>query len=364
VKILQVTTHFNIGGITNYIMSLSKALRGRNVLTVVATSGGNMEQELDVLGIKHERLGIDTKFEFGPKVIRSAFRIKDIIRREKIDLMHAHSRVSQVACRIASYFTGVPYVTTCHGYFKKRSRGLVDTWGAKVIAISDAVRKHLIEDLGVDASRIEVIYNGVDMEKFLLKYPGDALEDVRKAIGFKKGPVVGTIGRLSSVKGQRFLIHAMPYIISQVPDAQAVIVGSGEEDIPLKNLARSLHLTDRVSFMRSDPDTARILSVMDVFVFPSIKEGLGLALLEAMASGVPCVASDIGGIKDIIGNNERGILVPVGDSEKLAKAVVRLIQDPAARSELALKGRAAVMEKYTIDRMADEILKLYEKITL
>jgi len=329
---------------------------------VVATSGGDLEGILAGSAIPHRRLDMRTKFEFGPRAIKSAFAIAGIVRGEGIDIIHAHSRVSQVACAIASRMTGVPYVTTCHGYFKKRSRGIFDTWGARVIAISDAVRTHLEEDLGVDRSRIALVYSGVDTKRFVKEYSvGEALS-IKKELGFKDTPIVGTIGRLSSVKGQEYLIRALKKVISKKPDVQGLVVGSGEEEVTLKNLARSLGIEGAVRFVPSCPDTHRFLSIMDVFVFPSVKEGLGIALLEALASGRACVASRIGGIADIIKDGYNGILVDVGDSASIADAVVRLLDDELLRKNMGERGRSIVMERFTLDLMAENIIQLYKEV--
>jgi len=361
-KALQVTTHLNIGGISNYIVFLSKALKDKGAVTVVASSGGNMEKELAALGIPHKKLDIDTKFEFGPKVFKSAFTLARIIREEKIDIIHAHSRVSQAACCFASLATGVPYVTTCHGFFKKRARGIFDTWGVKVIAISDAVKAHLEKDLGVKTDRIELIYNGVDIDRFLKKYSDGEVRDIRKSLKLKDGPVIGTIGRLSSVKGQKFLIHAMAEVVSKRPDAQAVIMGDGDEEAGLKNLTKSLGLQDSVRFVSSEPDTHKFLSVMDVFVFPSVKEGLGLALLEAMAAARPCVASDVGGIRDVIEEGRNGMLVRVGDVQAMGSAIMKLLADAGMRKVLGENGRALVSLRFSLDAMGDKVIQLYRKV--
>lgn len=360
-KVLQVTTHFNIGGISGYILSLSRALKDKGIEAIVASSGGDLESGLAKCHIPHRRIGIRTKFEFGPRAILSGFKIAGIVRDEKIDIIHAHTRVSQVAASLASMITGVPYVTTCHGYFKKRARGILDTWGLKVIAISDAVRKHLKDDLGVDGSRIALIYSGVDEARLASRLSQDEIGLVREAAGLKAGPVIGTIGRLSSVKGQKYLIMAMKDIIVDRPDAQALIIGSGPEEVALKTLAGSLKIGDSVRFMESCADTYKYLSVMDLFVFPSIREGLGIALLEAFASGRACIASRTGGIEDIVTDGLNGILVDVGDPSGIALEAIRLLKDDALRKKLGEEALALARSRFTLDSMADKVSKLYKE---
>lgn len=359
-KVLQVATHMNIGGIANYIYTLSRALKRCGVETVVASSGGSLEDELRRQHIPHRYLDIMTKSEISPKVVKSIFSLRRIVREEKIDIIHAHTRVSQTAAFFTSRLARIPYVTTCHGFFKKRLRKIFDTWGYRVVAISDAVKEHLSRDLGVREERIELLYSGVDADRFTKDYSGDEAQTVKRSIGLRCGPVVGTIGRLSSVKGQRFLIEAMARVIRERKDVQCLVIGDGKEKETLEGLAKSMGISDSVRFISSVVDTERYLAIMDVFVFPSIKEGLGIALLEALASGRACVASRIGGIEDIIKHNFNGILVDVGDSEAIADSVKMLLDDAGLRGRMGERGRSLVREAFTIDSMADKMVKLYE----
>jgi glycosyltransferase involved in cell wall biosynthesis len=139
-------------------------------------------------------------------------------------------------------------------------------------------------------------------------------------------------------------------------------VGSGGEEAKLKALARSLFGEKTIRFAGPDLGTHRFLSVMDVFVFPSLKEGLGIALLEALAAGRACVASNIGGIGDIIKDGSNGILVPVGDTKSMAKAVVRLLSDKALRDRMGEDGKALVNKNFSIGSMADKVAALYRRI--
>jgi glycosyltransferase involved in cell wall biosynthesis len=365
VKILHVNTHVNIGGIGQYIISLAKALRTKGVECFVASSGGDLEAELIRSDIRHIRLDIDTKFEFNPKVFCAASSLARFVKDEKIDLLHAHTRVSQVVSSLASQYAAVRYITTCHGYFKPRlSRRLFDTWGEKVIAISDAVSEHLKNDFKINTKRIEVIYNGVDVNRFSKSYSKDEINRARRSLGLRSGNrVVGTMGRLSSVKGQKFLITAMKDVISKTNDVQCLIIGSGPEEAALKNQAKSLGMEDRIVFTGAAyMDIALYLSCMDVFVLPSIKEGLGLALLEAMSSGKPCVASATGGICDIVKDGANGILTPVADTGAITSAILKILSDSAFAEGIAARARDFVKNKFSIDVMADKIKDLYERV--
>ena len=361
-KILQVSTHLNIGGIGNYIVSLSTALRRMGQDVMVASSGGELEEELKDCGIGHRRINLNTKFEFAPKVLISAFSLCKIIKDEKIDIIHAHTRVSQVASRLASGITGVPYVTTCHGFFKTRTRKIFDTWGVKVIAISDSVKAHLKNDLSVTEDRIALIYSGVDIGRFSERYSKDRIEPIKRSLGLGTGPVVGAIGRLSPVKGQKFLIEAIPAVLSKAKDAEFVIVGSGPDETGLKNLVKSLGIERSVLFLRSVPDTHKFLSIMDIFVLPSVKEGLGIALLEALASGRACVASGVGGISDVISDGLNGLLVEACNPGAIAGAVLRLIEDPVLRKKIGESGSILVKERFSLDSMAENITEFYKNV--
>ena len=363
-KVLHVNTHMNIGGIGQYIISLSKALKQKKIECLVASSGGELEAELVRLDIRHIRLDMNTKFEFGPKVFRSASRLARIIKDNKIDLVHAHTRVSQVASYLACRRTGIPYIATCHGYFNaKLSRRLFDTWGEKVVAISEAVRGHLEKDFNVDPGRIEVIYNGIDLRRFSNTYSSDQIARAKRSLGIQRGDVVGTMGRLSSVKGQKYLIEAMKEVVSRSKDARCLIIGSGREGPALQNLAKSLGLEDRVIFTGAAyMDIPLYLACMDIFVLPSIEEGLGLALLEAMSLGRPCVASATGGIKDIVNDGVNGVLTPVGDSGAIANAILKILNDKALAKNMSSKAIDFVKGRFSIEAMADKMIDLYRRV--
>ena len=363
-KILHVNTHVDVGGIGQYIVTLTEALKDHGIDCVVASSGGDLESELQRYGITHRYLNIDTKSELSPKVLKTIFGLSKIIKEEKVDLIHAHTRVSQVVSFFTSLKTGIPYVSTCHGYFKARIfRRYFDTWGKKVIAISDAVKTHLEKNFGINEKRIELIYNGVDIDKFSVSYKREDIIKAKRTLRLKEGPVVGTMGRLSPVKGQRFLIEAMKYVISRRKDAQCLIIGGGAEENKLKKLAKDIGLEESINFAGSNySDIPLYLSCMDVFVLPSVEEGLGLALLEAMSAGKSCIGSNVGGIGEVIQDGITGLLVPVGDVKAIGDAILKILDDKTLNEKMGSRGREFIKEKFSLSLMAEKMAGLYKEV--
>ncbi len=364
-KILMLANHLNYGGITAYCHNLARALNGKGeVEIVVASRGGDLESELVSAGIRHVRLPLTTKCEVSPKVFRSFFQLLPIVEELGIDLFHANTRVTQVLAALLSKKTGRPYLSTCHGYFKPRfSRRLFPCWGQKVIAISDQVREHLLGDFHLDPQRIELIYNGVDLEKFK-PIPPEAVRAEKGRLGLDADKkTVGHIGRLSSVKGQKFFVLAAAEVAAKRKDIQFLIIGDGEEGEHLKRLIREKGLEDAVFIRPSMPQTAVALSLMDVFCMPSLQEGLGISILEAQAQGVPVVASRVGGIPSIVEDGKTGLLCEPKDPVVLAAALLKILNDETLKNTLVQKAKAQVREKFSLGLMAERTRSLYRSLT-
>ena len=237
-RILLLTTHLEMGGIAKYVTTLAKVLKHWGHTVFVASSGGEMEEVLDRERIRHIHLDIRTKSELSPKVIKSFFRLKAFLKDEKINLIHAHTRVTQVLSELIRRRCEIPYVTTCHGFFKRRiGRRMFGCWGEKVIAISEAVREGLIRDFNVKKEKIEVIHTGIELEKFLNGLSERERTEVRYTWNLGKRPVVGTIGRLSSVKGQDILLKAAALFAKDLYKLTVLLVGDGPEKERLKKFA-------------------------------------------------------------------------------------------------------------------------------
>lgn len=362
-KILLLTTHLNIGGVAIYTVSLARGLKKRKFTVYVASAGGELTKTLKENEIPHLNVNVKTKFELNPKLIFSFFKLLDFIKKNNIDIIHAQTRVTQVLACLLSLASDVSYVSTCHGFFNKARLGrrLLGAWGKYVIAISDAVYGHLVKDFKLKKENVFLVYNGVDADAFSEGVSEDEKGALRDSIGFHKSPIIGSVSRLSPVKGLRYLLFAMKDLIAEIPEARLLLVGEGPSKDYLMELAKKLDIEGNVFFALTTTKTQRFLSIIDVFVFYSLQEGLGLSLLEAMAAGKPCIASNVGGVSSIIENEVTGILVPSKDAHLLKEAIIRVLKDKKLSATLAEKGRALVKDKFSLEKMVSGVIEIYEK---
>ncbi|OGX44077.1 MAG: hypothetical protein A3G38_01420 [Omnitrophica WOR_2 bacterium RIFCSPLOWO2_12_FULL_51_8] len=374
-NILFLTTHLNTGGITSYVLALAKGLKAKGHQVYIVSSGGEALPRFQVAGINHLAIPIKTKCEFSPRVILSFFRLAREVQEKGIDIIHANTRVTQVLSWLLSRFTGKPYVSTCHGFFRARlSRRIFPCWGSKVVAVSAQVKDHLVKDFRLNEADIRLIYHGIEVENFksqVTSHPSTEFipsvveglrtgkSQVREKFGLGEGPVVGIVARLSAVKGHIYLIEAMQEVLKKIPAAQLMIVGTGRIQPELAGLAKRLGVEKNIFFIPAVADTAEALSVMDVFVMPSLQEGLGLGLMEAMASGAAVVGSDIGGIKALIQDGSTGRLVRPRDAAGLAQAITDLLNDARKRQSLGNNAREFIRRNFGFQAMVDETERLY-----
>jgi len=228
----------------------------------------------------------------------------------------------------------------------------------KVIAISESVKEHLVKDFKVEDKKIAVIHHGIDVTRYRLA--GSEYQAKRKKeLGLSTGPVIGIVARLSAVKGHTYLIEAMKAVLEKVPGAQLLMVGEGDEQENLVRLINRLKLERNIFLITSTMDTAEILSIMDIFVLPSLKEGLGLSLMEAMAAGLAVIGSDVGGIRNLIQDGSSGLLVRPQDSVGLAATILELLQNPGKVTALGRQAQISIQKNFSPDKMILDTERLY-----
>ncbi len=364
-KILLMTTHMNLGGIGIYTLSLARALKEIGEQVTVASSGGRLVEDLKHLGIAHIQIPVNTSSDIGFHTLYSYSKLKIFVKEQGIDIIHAQTRVAQIIAHMLSRKADALFVSTCHGFFKnKLFRKLLPCWGCHAIAISEAVRQHLACDLRVPKERISLIYNGIDAKRF---NPAISMNDkthTRRQLRLGDGPVVGIISRLSAVKGHKYLLEAFAKVSKKIANAQLLIIGDGPKQYrnTLQSMAGCLGISSNVKFHPACKDTVAPLSVIDVFCHPSLQEGLGLSILEAMAMKIPVVASDVGGIYTLIKHKVNGLLVASMDHEALADGVLEILSDNRMAERMGSCSRKIVEESFTINIMRDKVIEVYRNV--
>ncbi|MFH1878854.1 MAG: glycosyltransferase family 4 protein [Candidatus Omnitrophota bacterium] len=363
-RILILTTHLDKGGVSFYALNLARILKSSGIYAAVASGGGELEEELRKAGIDHYPLDIRTKSEFGIKMWKALPVLKRLVVKEGFDLIHAQTRVAQVLAELCGKSLSIPFISTCHGFFRHRklSRRLFPCWGKKVIAVSKSVEKHLVSDFYVPSGDVEQIYNGIGLDRFLFLPPGKDAEAAERVGINSDALVVGAVGRLSPVKGYEYLVEAFKGFSETEKRSVLLLVGDGPEKFKLSRQIQKLGITDRVRMVPGSLALEKYMSLIDIFCMPSIHEGLGLSLMEAMASRRSCVASDVGGLSELIVSGEDGILVPVKNAAALGEAIKALAYDPGLREKLARNAREKAGRAFSIEDSVRRTVEVYERV--
>jgi len=358
-KVLHVLSDTNIGGAGRYLLNLISNWDYENYeIAVACPGGGELEKQLHSAKVRVFPLkGGESSLRFS--------QIRDlisIIKKQNIDIVHTHASFSG---RVAGKLLSCKIVMTRHGLSwqnnntvkRLMTRRLSKMFTHRIIAISRAVKINLIET-GVPANMIETVYNGIDLTGY------DNIEPIlRRDLSLSSDvPIIGIVARLVWEKGYKYMLKAMPRILEKFPKAVLIIIGEGPLEESLKALCRELDITDNVIFMGYQDNVEKLALDFDVFVLPSVSEGLGLALLEAMALGKPVITTEVGGIPEVVKSGVNGLLVPPRNKELLAENVIKVLLSKDMADSLGTCAKNTVYEKFSARQMTTETLKIYEEI--
>jgi len=295
----------------------------------------------------------------------ACFRIRTLINRFRYDILHSHTSHAHTLAFFSSIGTNVNRLVTRRVDFSIFRHSFLKLSGIKYrymadfyIAISHKIKDVLVND-GIPAGRIFVVHSGINPNRF-----DDAGKDYLIAeFNIKSSEqVVINVAHLAGHKGQRYLVRAIPLVLAKIPMARFFIVGGGELMDKLKTLAVSLGLKKELVFTGFRRDVGAFYQIADLFVMSSVQEGLGTAVLDALALGKPVVAAKSGGIPEIIKNGESGLLVAPADPKALSEGITRMLTDDELANRMARTGKSVVKQKFTIDTMVNRNIDVYRQI--
>lgn len=350
------------GGMKIHLEMLIKGLAASGYRVTVAAPQANLQASPEV------RLHLlDIPEVPYPKALRSSVRsLRNLLAGEDFSIVHTHGYAAGIAGRLACIRARrQALIHTVHNFFPQASPllltggKLAELWLAqythKIIAVSEQLKNFLVQ-MGIRPDKLVTIYNGIDAAKF----PGQDKLQARHLLNLpEKERVVGTVARLIPAKGVDLFLQALA-LVNKTSPLTGVIIGDGPQKRALMELSVELGLQDKVIFTGHREDVPQLLSALDIFILPSRREGFGLTLLESQWLGIPVVAADTGGIREIVEHGENGLLFSAGSAE-LARQVQGLFADENTRLKLAQKGALSVRHRFTAEKMIASTLALYEE---
>ena len=308
------------------------------------------------------------------KDLFALWQIYRLLRREKFDLIHTHNSKGGFIGRLAAHLAvrDTPVVHTVHGFafhenetkFRRNIflglEKLLRNWCVKIICISEPLVKLCLSHNIAPIEKICKIYSGIDIKEFSKR---DKRDKIRHELGLKRNEIaICQVSKLWEGKGHDDIIEACKEIFAQVPKSKVFFVGNGHIRKRLEYKVKARGFENKIIFLGHRADIPAVTSAMDIAVLAFHFEGMGRVVIEAMAAGLPVVASQVGGIVDLVDNEINGLLVPPHAPDHLARSIVRLAKDPNLRKRMGEMGRKKLDKRFSADTMIKQINKIYEKI--
>lgn len=357
INVLHIIQNSKRGGVQLQLLNLVKTY-DRSLIrpTVCCLSyqedvGRLMEQQ----GIDFVALNVRRHYRFSPKLIIALYQL---MKSRNIQVVRAHKYSAGIYGRIAAWLAGVPVIiTSVHGNYRKDLRferrlvnKLLSRITDRIVAMSESIRQDIIKYDNIDPAKVIVVRNGVDTELFS---PAGTAGSIRNELGLGEDEtIIGFVGRLVPAKGLAHLIEAFTEVKKQIGGSKLLIVGGGELLEPLSTAVSEKGLKDDVVFAGERSDIPQLLAAMDIFVMPSIAEGLPNALLEAMAAGKPVLVTCAGGMGEIIQDGINGLVVSVNDPAALSEGLRKIAGDRDAAEKMGTAAREGIVKHFSISATA------------
>lgn len=364
IRVLHLIDSLSMGGAERLLLGLAERIDQQrfeiHVCSLHVLRSNALQPEFDRLKLPLYVVG--AKRLADPKAVMAVVRY---VREHEIDIIHTHLLAADIVGRIVGRIAGRPVISTLHNVpyqydresWPRRTLARLTTryLATKLIAVARCVQQGFVKEWRIPASRIATIHNAVPMEHYLSIPPG-------RPTAADGDVVITNIGRLSAAKAQHLLIEAAAIVLQQRPDARFMIVGQGDLERRLKDLAQERGIADRIVFTGLRHDIPAVLAESDIFVLSSTWEGLPLTAVEAMAAARPVVLTDVGGNSELVQNGVQGLIVPPNDVAALAEALLALVNDETRRLELGRAARLRVQHDFSMATFTAQHEALYSEI--
>jgi len=349
----------SLGGPAQVVYLVSGLVKRGHEARLICPEGSGIHEQALAAGLPV--IPIRFRTELDPTVF---FKIYRAIRRFDPQVVHLHSRrgadfwggLAARACRVKAVILSrrVDYPVRRDPFSVLKYGCLCD----KIITVSNAIKKVLIAGK-VSPEKIVCVHSVVDPDAYNVRQNGN----VREELGIPEdAPLIGIVAQLIERKGHKYLFDALPAILSKFPNTKVLVLGRGPLEARLRQQVVDLGVSESVIFAGFRKDIPILLSELDILVHPALMEGLGVAILQAMASGIPVIATPVGGIPEAVIDGVTGLLVPPRNSEALGTAVLRLLSSPDIRMAMGQEGKRAVQERFSLDSMVEGTLKVYREV--
>ncbi|WP_295418428.1 glycosyltransferase family 4 protein [Sulfurovum sp.] len=359
-KIVQLLPELNEGGVERGTMELSRELVKLGHESIVISAGGKLVEQIEADRGRHMTLDISSKNPF--TAFSRMIKLRKLLKGLNPDILHARSRVPAWLTYLANKKLQLPFVTTVHGFNSVSDYSAIMTKGDRVICVSSAIKLYIQKHYHTDEKKITVIPRGIDLEKFNPENSDrDFMDTFIQEYQLNDKTIVTSVGRITQLKDLETFIQAIALVKEKIPNITGLIVGGVREDKQnyfesLKTLIKELKLEKHIVFTGSQSKVAEIYALSDVVVSSSKKpESFGRSVAEALAMNTPVVATEHGGVLDIIREGENGFFYPVGDSKRLAQLIRKC-------NDLKFDGYDYIAENFSLGQMVEKTLEVYEGI--
>jgi glycosyltransferase involved in cell wall biosynthesis len=362
-RVLILANAFTTGGAENVILRLATHLNPEKyAVTVCAFRIDRPEVYQDYQD--HGIQAISLEMNSLPGSISGMWKLYRLMRRLEIDIAYSFMTFPIVLGSLMARLAGVPVILASErtmdfeARWRLKLKKLVSPLINEITANSYKVRQYIVSAVGYPAGKVSIIVNGVALEE---PEPGQDRDEMRRQHGIENDEVlVGCVARLDQHKGQMYLLQAI-VTLNRFPKLKIMLVGGGDDLSRLRQFCQNNGISDRVLFVGKQHRVGSFLAMMDIFVLPSLAEGMSNAVLEAMMNRLPVIATDVGGTSEAVINNRTGLLVPPADPDLLAAAIKALLDNPSLARGLAEAGFEKVSTQYSLSQMVAATELLFER---